>query len=84
VTRAEKGIDALKKGGRAGEAALATAYLKAMRGEPAGAVDCLVTLLERAEVPFTGWTIPIEPLLESLRSREEFQRVLDRLAVRAR
>jgi DNA-binding winged helix-turn-helix (wHTH) protein len=84
VSRAEAAIDALKKGGRTGEAALATAYLKATRGEPAGAVDCLLTLLERAEVSFTGWTIPIEPLLESLRSREEFQRVLDRLAVRAR
>ena len=65
------------------EAAMATAFLRATRDEPAGAVDCLGTLLERAEVPFTGWTIPIEPLLEPLRGRDDFQPVLDRLAVRA-
>lgn len=83
-TRAEAAILALKKGGRTGEAAIATAFLRATQGDVAGSIECLTTLLERAEVPFTGWTIPIEPLLAPLRGHEAFQRVQDRLAVRAR
>ncbi len=82
--RAEAAIVALRKGGRTGEAAMATGFLRTTQGDAAGAVECLTTLLERAEVPFTGWTIPIEPLLAPLRGRDELQRVLDRLAVRAR
>jgi hypothetical protein len=41
-------------------------------------------LLERAELPFTGWTIPVEPLFEPLRNTSGFQRIADRLADRAR
>ncbi|HSC29013.1 MAG TPA: winged helix-turn-helix domain-containing protein [Vicinamibacterales bacterium] len=82
--RADKAIEALRSGGRGSEAALAAALQHAVRGRPAEAVNCLETLLERAEQPYAGWTIPIEPLLEPLRDREDFQRVTTRLAERAR
>jgi hypothetical protein len=35
-------------------------------------------------MPFTGWTIPIEPLLEPLRGTPAFQAVSATLASRAR
>jgi hypothetical protein len=41
-------------------------------------------LLERADLPFTGWTIPVEPLLEPLRPQREFQDILQALATKAR
>lgn len=41
-------------------------------------------LMERAQLPFTGWTIPVEPLLEPLRELNGYQGVADRLAERAR
>jgi len=35
-------------------------------------------------VPFSGWTIRIEPLLEPVRKHADFTRVATRLAERAR
>lgn len=82
--RAEAAVDALKRGGRNAEAAMATAFLRTARHDRPGAIDCLRVLLERAELPFVGWTIAIEPLLAPLRQDDAFQPVLDLLAVRAR
>jgi DNA-binding winged helix-turn-helix (wHTH) protein/tetratricopeptide (TPR) repeat protein len=77
-------IAALRRGGRASEGTLAAALHHVVRGQADDAVQCLNVLLDRAELPFTGWTIPIEPLLEPLRERPDFQRVTARLAERAR
>ena len=35
-------------------------------------------------MPFTGLTIPVEPLLETLRQQRGFQEILQTLAARAR
>jgi TolB-like protein len=77
-------IDALRRGGRGSEAMLTQAFLSASTGRSSEAVDCLRTLLERADLPFAGWTIPVEPLLEPLRPTREFQRILEALDARAR
>lgn len=77
-------IDALRKGGRSGEAAMAEALQHAVRGRDAAAIACLQTLLDRADVSFAGWTIPVEPLLHNLRDRPVFQPILARLAEKAR
>ncbi len=61
--KAAAAIDALRKGGRTGEATLAEASHHAVRGQDDAALVCLQTLLDRAEMSFTGWTIPVEPLL---------------------
>jgi hypothetical protein len=82
--RARAAIDALRRGGRGGEATLAEAFQHAVSGRPDEALDCLRTLLEKAEQPFTGWTLPIEPLFEPLRGHPAFQGLLATLAERAR
>jgi DNA-binding winged helix-turn-helix (wHTH) protein/Tfp pilus assembly protein PilF len=82
--RARAAIDALRRGGRGGEAAMAEAFLHSVGGRPDEAVDCLRTLLEKPELAFTGWTIPIEPLFERLHAQRPFQGLLGTLADRAR
>ena len=82
--RAEAAIDALRKGGRSTEALLSAALHHAVRDRRDEAIDCLYALLERAELPFSGWTIPIEPLLATIRETADFARVTSRLAERAR
>ena len=82
--RAEAAIDALRKGGRSTEALLSAALHHAVRDRPDEAIDCLSALLERAELPFSGWTIPIEPLLATIRETADFARVTSRLAERTR
>ena len=82
--RATAAIDALRLGGRSAEAALAEALLHSVLGRADSAVAGLEALLERQDAAFTGWTVPIEPLFEPLRSEPGFQRVLSRLADRAR
>jgi hypothetical protein len=44
----------------------------------------LQRLLEKAELSFAGWTIPVEPLLGKIKGTPGFQGVLTRLAERAR
>lgn len=82
--RASVAIESLRRGGRRGEAVIAQAFLNAQTGATAEAVDCLRSLLDRADLPFTGWTIPIEPLLDPLRADPRLDEVLETLAARAR
>ena len=82
--RADAAIAALRKGGRGSEATIAQAFLDTATGRDAQALDSLRSLLDRADLPFTGWTIPVEPLLEPLRSQRGFQDILQALAARAR
>jgi DNA-binding winged helix-turn-helix (wHTH) protein/tetratricopeptide (TPR) repeat protein len=84
LTRATAAIDALRRGGRASEATLAEAMHHAVRGDADRAFESLYALLDKPDMPFSGWTIPIEPLLEPLRKDPEYQRVTARLAERAR
>jgi adenylate cyclase len=84
ITRAATAIDGLRQGGRGSEATLAEAFMHAVRGRGDEAVGLMKRLVDRPELPFTGWTIPIEPLLASLRQRADFQGVLATLARHAR
>ncbi len=83
-TRAAAAIDALRRGGRANEGSLAHALLHATLGRHDDAIHCLHALLEKPDLPFSGWTIPIEPLFGPLREAPGFQGVLETLAARAR
>jgi DNA-binding winged helix-turn-helix (wHTH) protein/tetratricopeptide (TPR) repeat protein len=82
--RSAAAIDALRRGGRGGEATLVEAFQHSVSHRPEQAVATLRALLDRAELPFAGWTIPIEPLFESVRSQPEFAALLATLAERAR
>ena len=55
-----------------------------MKGENDQAVSLLKRLVDRPEVPYTGWTIPIEPLFAPLRQTADFEAVLATLALHAR
>jgi hypothetical protein len=46
-------------------------------------VQILEELLAQAPPGFAAWTLPIDPLLRPLQGREDFDRVLRRLATRA-
>ncbi len=82
--RVDAAVEALKRGGRGTESAMAAALHHAARGRAREAFDCLSTLLDRAELPFSGWTIPIEPLFARLRESRDFEQIAVRLADRAR
>ena len=82
--RAASAIEALRRGGRSGEAAMAEALQHAVRGRQEDAVGALHRLLDKAELSFSGWTIPVEPLLAPLRQTPAFQGVLAKLSERAR
>jgi tetratricopeptide (TPR) repeat protein len=82
--RATSAIEGLRRGGRAPEASLAEAFLHAVKGENDEAVALLKRLVERPDVPFTGWTIPIEPLFAHIRDSADFRPVLAALAQHAR
>jgi DNA-binding winged helix-turn-helix (wHTH) protein/Flp pilus assembly protein TadD len=82
--RATAAINALRRGGRGSEATLAEAMHHAVRGDGDRAMQSLHAIVDRPDLPFSGWTIPIEPLLESLRKHDEYERISARLADRAR
>jgi tetratricopeptide (TPR) repeat protein len=82
--RASTAIEALRRGGRGGEATLVEAFHHASRGKPEDAIAALHQLLEKAELSFAGWTIPVEPLLERLKGTPGLHAVLSKLAARAR
>ena len=41
--------------------------MHAVRGDARARIRALHALLDKPDMPFSGWTIPIEPLLEPLR-----------------
>jgi DNA-binding winged helix-turn-helix (wHTH) protein/tetratricopeptide (TPR) repeat protein len=82
--RASSAIEALRRGGRSGEAGMAEALQHAVRGRQEDAIGALHRLLDKAELSFSGWTIPVEPLLAPLHQTPAFQGVLTKLAERAR
>ncbi|CAN5411189.1 hypothetical protein BH23ACI1_BH23ACI1_10810 [soil metagenome] len=82
--QADRAIEGLRRGGRAGEACLASAFQHAVHARRAEVIETLLRLFERPDAPFTGWTLPIEPLFEPLRSDSGFQAILASLADRAR
>ena len=82
--RTATAIDALRRGGRSSEATLAEAMCHAVQGRIEPALESLNALLDRPDLPFSGWTIPIEPLLAPVRKHADFTRVATRLADRAR
>src|SRR5439155_1271012 len=84
MAHARTGIEALRRGGRRSEATLAEAFALTVEKRPADAIAALNRLLAEAEVPCTGWTIPVEPLLAPLRQVAGYKEVLTRLAERAR
>jgi hypothetical protein len=63
---------------------LASALHDAARGEHDAALHSLHELLDRAELPFSGWTIPIEPMLDPVRQLRGYAIVAEQLAERAR
>jgi len=82
--RATAAIEGLRRGGRAPEACLAEAFLHAVKGERKEAIGLLKRLVERPELPFAGWTLPIEPLFAPLRQTADFEAVMATLAHHAR
>jgi tetratricopeptide (TPR) repeat protein len=82
--RTNAAIDGLRRGGRASEALLSEAMCHTVQRRLEPALECLTSLLDRPDVPFSGWTIPIEPLLEPVRQLPDFVRVRARLSDRAR
>ena len=84
LARASAAIEALRRGGRSSESLMAEAMHRAVLGNTRGALDSLRALLDRPDMPFSGWTIPIEPLLEPLRKEADYHRLADRLAERAK
>ena len=83
-SRAEAWIEALRRGGRETEAAVADALLLTTRGRHTQAIASLERLLDAQEPSFVGWTLPVEPLLRPLAGCPAFVAVLGRLAERAR
>ena len=83
-SHAATAIDSLRRGGRISEATLVEAFMRAVQGKPDDAIGVLKRLVDRPEMPFAGWTIPIEPLFAHLRQRSDFKEVLTTLAHNAR
>ena len=84
LARANEAIAELDKGGRVAETTVTRASALVLIGRPDEALAHLDRLLRDAPSAFAGWTIPVEPLLELLGERAGFDRVLARLADRAR
>jgi DNA-binding winged helix-turn-helix (wHTH) protein/Flp pilus assembly protein TadD len=83
LDHAWRAIAELEQHGRTTEAAMATAFAQVAVGRTQQAAATLQRLLDEAPPGYAGWTIPIEPQLESLSGTTAFQSVLDRLAARA-
>ncbi len=81
---AGQAIQALRRGGRTREATMAEAFLHVVQGRADEAILALKRLIEKPELPFSGWTAPIEPLFAPLRERSDFGEILKILAHNAR
>jgi hypothetical protein len=73
-------MEALRRGGRTREATMAEAFMHVVQGRSDEAILALKRLVEKPELPFSGWTAPIEPLFEPLRERPDFRDILVMLA----
>lgn len=83
LAQARTAIDALRQGGRLGEAALMFAAEQAVQGRVTEAVGTLDQLLTVAPPGFVGWNIPIDPLFAPFADLPAFKIVLQKLAARA-
>src|SRR4029453_737093 len=81
---AAKAIEALRRGGRTREATMAEAFMHVVQGGADEAIVALKRLIDKPELPFSGWTAPIEPLFAPLRERADFREILVTLAHHAR
>jgi len=82
--RTSQAIEALRRGGRTREATMAEASMQVVQGRVDDAIASLKRLVDKPDLPFSGWTIPIEPLFAPLRERADFSQVLATLAQNAR
>jgi DNA-binding winged helix-turn-helix (wHTH) protein/Flp pilus assembly protein TadD len=83
-TRARQAIADLARGGRVAYACLTEAFERVAAGAPEEALDALERLLKVEANLFTGWTVPVEPLLRPLESHARFGRILATVAERAK
>lgn len=84
LKQARAAIAELDRQDRRVEGAMAAAFAHAVSGKPANAIATLDALLASAPPGPAGWTLPVEPLLASLRGTPAFDAILKRLAARAR
>lgn len=83
LDQAGDAVTRLQHGGRPIEAQLMAAGMYAVEAKPADAISTLERMLTGSPPGPAGWSIPIDPLLASLKTAPEFDRVLDLLAQRA-
>ena len=83
LDRARDAVKQLRRGGRMIEAQLMTAGIAAVETEPAEAISSLQRMLTESPPGPAGWSIPIDPLLASLKAAPAFGQVLHHLARRA-
>ena len=84
LARAERAMAERDRGGRVAEVAVTRASALVLRGRSDEAVARLEELLDVPPSAFAGWAMPVEPLLGPLAGNAGFQRLLTRLADRAR
>jgi DNA-binding winged helix-turn-helix (wHTH) protein/tetratricopeptide (TPR) repeat protein len=83
LAHARRSIDELRQHQRLAEAAMAAAFCQMVSGDRSGSIETLGQMLAGAPPGAAGWTLPVEPLLATLRTDPAFQIVLARLAERA-
>jgi hypothetical protein len=81
--RARDLANLLARGPRVQEATLVRAMDLCADGRCADALSGLMLLIEKAPPGWTGWTIPLEPLLEPIRSLPGYAALLAKLGERA-
>jgi tetratricopeptide (TPR) repeat protein len=81
---ASSAVTSLERVGRQVDAALCRAVDFALQDDQPGACRCLAELVDRAPAGPAGWNIALEPAFTSLRGSAPFDRVLARVAERAR
>ncbi len=84
LKQARAAIADLERQERRVEGSMAAAFAHAVSGKTADAIATLDALLANAPPGPAGWTLPVEPLLASLRGTPAFDAILGKLADRAR